>query len=79
MPPHADASKLFKVLVLGGLSMAIPACSSGTTGDDAGSDAAVDAGQDQAAQTDAQAGNDSGTCTVYNQCPTDCSHGMCGW
>jgi len=77
---YADASKLFKVLVLGGLSMAMPACSGGSTGTDAGTDAAsaVDAAKDQSAPNDAATTQDSGGCTDPNG-PPDCNHGTCGW
>ncbi|HEY1956840.1 MAG TPA: hypothetical protein VGH28_14570 [Polyangiaceae bacterium] len=85
---RAEGSKLFKVLVLGGLSMAVPACSSGTTGGgDAGtSDAATanDAAKDQAAPQDAAPQQDAGVVDTgcppdqKIQCP-DCTHGLCGW
>ena len=84
---RGEGSKLFKVLVLGGLSMAVPACSNGTTsGDDSGtSDAAGpnDAAKDQAAPQDASpadaAVQDTGCAPAdMIKCP-DCTHGLCGW
>ena len=71
------ASKLFRVLVAGGLAMAAPACSSGSekteldaaaSGDDAASDAGFDAKLDAAAAADA----------CLNR-PGDCTHGLCSW
>ena len=64
--------------------MAIPACSSGTTGDDAGpgGDAAADQpspGKDAASEASAvDAGSDVCAPADKIQCP-DCTHGLCGW
>ena len=74
---RGEGSKLFKVLVLGGLSMAVPACSNGTTsGDDSGTSDA--AGPNDAAPADASA-QDAGCAPAdMIKCP-DCTHGLCGW
>jgi hypothetical protein len=83
MPPHhAEVAKLFKVLVLGGLSMAVPACSGGAgPGDDAGGggDASLEAAQDQSAPpAEAAADSGDGGMCVQIHCP-DCGSGVCGW
>ncbi len=81
-PLAVDASKLFNVLVIGGMSLAIPACSGGPTTDSDAGGPAADAADDQGAQgNDAAAQPDTGTgqdAGCLNK-PGDCTHGLCSW
>jgi hypothetical protein len=84
-PAPVDTTKLFRVLVLGGLSMAIPACSSAGPTDDAGTANDSAAQNDAKPQTDAGSSNDAATiqdvaadAPCLNK-PGDCTHGLCSW
>jgi len=73
-----ETAKLFRVLVLGGLSLAIPACSGddSTSGGDGGT---ADAAKDQSSQpSDAASKPDEGT-LMCKTCPSCQGSGVCGW
>ena len=80
------ASKLFRVIVVGGISMALPACSAGTTQDQdaaasdaAAADAADEKGASQDATADVAAPVDAADDAPCLNKPGDCSHGTCAW
>ena len=76
------ASKLFRVIVVGGISMALPACSAGATQDQdaAATDAADEKGPSQDATADVAAPIDAAdeAAPCLNKIG-DCSHGTCAW
>ncbi len=75
------ASKLFRVIVVGGISMALPACSAGATQDQdaAAADAADEKGSSQDATADVAAPVDAADDAPCLNKLGDCSHGTCAW
>ncbi len=75
-----DASKLFNILVIGGMAMALPACSGDTTtGDDAAAD---DASSSKETGSSKDAGSIKDVSTADVPCLNkegDCTHGLCSW
>jgi hypothetical protein len=90
-----DASKLFRALVVGGISMALPACGgsgggggagAGGAGGTNGSDPACDSdasSKDHDAESKCGSDKDSGVADkdtgVCLNTATDCNHGLCAW
>ena len=76
-----DTSKLFHVLVVGGMAMAMPACSSPDTTNDKDAEAA-DSASDQSSTKDSSVVDTGVDVTDDGPClnkPGDCSHGLCSW
>jgi hypothetical protein len=88
-----DTSKLFRALVLGGISLAVPACSSGTpagdkdassSGTTGGAGSGGTAGKGSGGHAGSGSSGTSGTASdASDKCPpplpAGCAHGMCSW
>jgi hypothetical protein len=81
--PSRDASKLFHVLVVGGMSMGIPVagCSGDTTtgGQDAEASDGGGGGNDSSSPKDSGTIQDVQATDACLNKPGDCTHGLCSW